>query len=77
MHPLLALFDKNSADRAQHLAACDQTLSLDYRGFRAVACGQMSATGLPDTAGGVAFASRSSTSLLSAAGSAGYQLPAQ
>jgi len=39
MHPLLDLLDKNSADRAQHLAACDQTLSLDYRGFRAVACG--------------------------------------
>lgn len=39
MHPLLDLLDKNSADRAQHLAACDQTLSLDYRGFRAAACG--------------------------------------
>jgi long-chain acyl-CoA synthetase len=39
MHPLLDLLEKNVANRAQHPAACDQALSLDYRGFRAVACG--------------------------------------
>ncbi len=39
MHPLLDLLEKNATDRATHPAACDQTLSLDYRGFRAVSCG--------------------------------------
>jgi long-chain acyl-CoA synthetase len=39
MHPLLDLLEKNAADRAQHPAACDQTLALDYRGFREAACG--------------------------------------
>jgi long-chain acyl-CoA synthetase len=39
MHPLLDLLEKHAVDRAHHPAACDPTLSLDYSGFRAVACG--------------------------------------
>ena len=39
MHPLLDLLEKNTADRSHHPAACDQSLSLDYQRFRAVACG--------------------------------------
>ncbi len=39
MHPLLDLLEQNAADRADHPAACDQSLSLDYRSFRAAACG--------------------------------------
>lgn len=39
MHPLLDQLERNATDRPEHPAACDQTLSLDYRSFRAVACG--------------------------------------
>ncbi len=39
MHPLLDPFEKNCASRGGHLAAADEALQLDYRSFRALACG--------------------------------------
>jgi long-chain acyl-CoA synthetase len=39
MHPLLDQLEANCAARPSHLAACDPTLTLDYRSFRAVAGG--------------------------------------
>lgn len=39
MHPLLDQFEKNCAAHADHPAACDQSLVLDYRSLRAVAAG--------------------------------------
>lgn len=39
MHPLLDPFEKTCAARGNRPAACDQSLSLHYAGFRAVACG--------------------------------------
>lgn len=39
MHPLLDPLERNADDRGTHLAASDATLSLDYRSFRAIACG--------------------------------------
>lgn len=39
MHPLLDAFEVTAASRARRLAASDQSLALDYRSFRAVACG--------------------------------------
>ncbi len=39
MHPLLDEIERNCAGRPHHPAACDQHLSLDYAGFRAVAYG--------------------------------------
>jgi len=37
VHPLLDPFETVCAERARHPAACDQGLTLDYHGFRAVA----------------------------------------
>ncbi|MCK4340800.1 MAG: AMP-binding protein [Phycisphaerae bacterium] len=39
MHPLLDPVEKNCAARGDHPAVCDQNLALDYKSFRAVACG--------------------------------------
>jgi long-chain acyl-CoA synthetase len=39
MHLLLDLLEKNVVHRGDYPAACDQSLSLNYRSFRAVACG--------------------------------------
>lgn len=39
MHPLLDQLEANCATWPNHPAACDQSLALDYRSFRAVACG--------------------------------------
>jgi len=39
MHWLLDRFETNCIQRADQPAACDQSLSLDYKSFRAVACG--------------------------------------
>jgi long-chain acyl-CoA synthetase len=39
MHPLLSEFEETVSRRPERLAACDQSLMLDYRGLRAAAAG--------------------------------------
>ncbi|MCH8804490.1 MAG: AMP-binding protein [Planctomycetes bacterium] len=39
MHPLLDEFEKTCAERMDQPAACDPSLALDFKSFRAVACG--------------------------------------
>jgi len=39
VHPLLSEFEQTCARQPDRPAACDQSLALDYKGFRAVAAG--------------------------------------
>ncbi len=39
MHEILSIFERIAGQQPERVAACDQTLSLDYRSFQALSCG--------------------------------------